>query len=90
MYVKLSHKDLNLSSFPPSPHKHLYLWSDHYTKGVIITPRVVTETKLLIKLTLCFIYDLFIVNQVATIQQRGRERKKCTLKSERVITNISK
>ena len=51
---------------------------------------MITKTKYLIKLTLYFIYDLFIINQVATIQQRDRERKQGMLKSEKVITNKSK
>ena len=31
--MKLSPGDLNTDPYPPTPHKHLYLWSDHHTKG---------------------------------------------------------
>ena len=31
MCVKISFKDLN-PAFPPTPHKHLYFWSDHDVK----------------------------------------------------------
>jgi len=33
MYVKLPSGDLNSSPCPPTPHTHLYLWSDHRAKG---------------------------------------------------------
>ena len=32
MYVKFPPRDLNPGLYPPTPHKHLYLWSDHRTK----------------------------------------------------------
>ena len=34
MYVKFSPRDLNPGPYPLTPHKHLYLWSDHRIKGV--------------------------------------------------------
>ena len=33
MCVKLPFGDLNPDSCAPTPHKHLYLWSNHRTKG---------------------------------------------------------
>ena len=35
MCVKFPPGDLNpdFCPLPPTPHKHLYLWSDHRTKG---------------------------------------------------------
>ena len=32
MYVKFPPRDLNPGLYPPTSHKHLYLWSDHRTK----------------------------------------------------------
>ena len=34
MCVKFPLVDLNPDLYPLTPHKHLYLWSDHRTKGV--------------------------------------------------------
>ena len=34
MCVKLLPGDLKPRPLPPTPHKHLYLWSDHHTKGM--------------------------------------------------------
>ena len=34
MYVKLPPKNLNPGPTPQTPHKHLYLWNSHCTKGV--------------------------------------------------------
>ena len=83
--MKLLSGDLNLGLHPSHPKALILMeWPSHQGCEVVI------ETKHLIKLIFCFIYDLFIINQVATIQQRGRERKQRTLKSEKVFTNKSK
>ena len=33
MCMNLLPEDLNPNPYPTTPHKHLYLWSDHHTKG---------------------------------------------------------
>ena len=62
MYEALSWK-LESWPLPPTPHKHLYLWSDHHTKGVRCYSNC-QYWKLLSILSVIFFPYIYIVTQL--------------------------